>query len=313
MSRHRLLSNNGSLTRSFIDGQSEAVPESHSMRDYTWIQSVRANFLDTIGIPIVAGRGLTEQDDGRSQRVAVINQAMARKYFGDSDPIGRRFGLDRPERSRDILIVGVARDAKYSNVRMDTPSTVYLSYLQDARLSQMNFEIRTASDPSLLAGAIREEIRNVDSNLPLLDVTTQTEQVKETLSNERLFATLSTFFAVLALLLACLGLYGVMSYATARRTNEIGIRMALGARAVDVTRMVMRETMIMVALGIMLGVGAAIATTRFVESMLFGLTPTDPVTIAVGAAIMLAVAAIAGYIPARRASAVDPMDALRHD
>jgi predicted permease len=314
ISRHRLLSNSASINRAFIDGQPSATGgQGRTMRDYVWVQQVRSNFLDTIGIPILAGRGLTEQDDARSQKVAVINQTMARKYFGDSDPIGRRFGLEKAERSREIVIVGIARDSKISDIRMETPAAVYIPYLQEARAGQMDFEIRTTGEPSVLIGAIREEIGKVDPNLPLFDVSSQSEQVKETLTNERLFASLSAFFGLLALLLACLGLYGVMSYAIARRTNEIGIRMALGAKAVDVTRMVMRETMIMVVVGVLIGLGAAIATTRFVESMLFGLTPRDPLTIAMGVAVMLVVAAIAGYIPARRASRVDPMEALRHE
>jgi ABC-type antimicrobial peptide transport system permease subunit len=177
----------------------------------------------------------------------------------------------------------------------------------------MWFGIRTSGNPTLLAHAIREAVRNVDPGLPLFGLTTQTQLANETLGNERLFATLSSFFGLLALLLVCLGLYGLMSFAVARRTNEIGIRMALGARGPDVTRMVMRETMVLVLAGACIGLAAAVATTRFIESMLFDLSPTDPATIAFGLVVMLAVAAVAGYLPARRASRIDPMTALRYE
>jgi ABC-type antimicrobial peptide transport system permease subunit len=164
-----------------------------------------------------------------------------------------------------------------------------------------------------MATPIREAMHEVDSNLPLSDVKTQSQQADDSLRQERLFATLSSFFGVLALLLACIGLYGVMSYGVARRTNEIGIRMALGASAPRVTRMMMRETMVVVLIGVALGLGGAVATTRLISAMLFGLAPTDPVTIAFAILLMVGVAALAGYLPARRAAKVDPMIALRYE
>jgi ABC-type antimicrobial peptide transport system permease subunit len=164
-----------------------------------------------------------------------------------------------------------------------------------------------------MASSIREAVREVDNNLPLFDVKSQSQQADESLAQERLFATLSSFFGVLALLLACIGLYGVMSYGVARRTNEIGIRMALGATAPRVTRMVMRETMLVVVIGVAIGLGAAFGATRLVGAMLFGLAPTDPITISLAVVLMLVVAALAGYLPARRAAKVDPMIALRYE
>jgi len=313
ISRHPLLSGSAAIDMAFVDGK-PAPSAPKSVREMTWMQRVGSNFLDTMEIPIVMGRGLLPNDDERAPKVAVINQTMARKHFGDENPIGKRFGFDSPAHSRDIEIVGVARDAKYSSLRMEVPNTVYLPYLQDPQgVGQMNFAIRTTADPTLLAGSIREAVRQVDSNLPIFALQTQTQQAESLLTSERLFATLSGFFGLLALLLATIGLYGVMSYGVARRTNEIGIRMALGARASQVVGLIFRETMLLVFVGVTIGVGAAIATTRFVESLLFGLTPTDPITIALGVFFMICVSAAAGYLPARRASRVDPLTALRHE
>ena len=313
LSRHALLSGGANIRNAFVEGQ-PAPSERPSMRDATWVQSVRSNFFETMEIPIVAGRGFTPQDDERAPKVAVINQRMAHRYFGDESPLGKRFGFRSAEHSKDLEIVGVARDAKYSSVRGDVPFTAYQPYAQEsASLGQMNFEVRTGGDPTALAGAIREAVSEVDKNVPLFDVRTQSQQADQSLAQERLFATLSTFFGLLALVLACIGLYGVMAFAVARRTNEIGIRMALGATAPRVGRMVMRETMLLVLVGIAIGLGVAVAVTRLIEGMLFGLAANDPVTISFAALLMILVAALAGYLPARRAAKVDPMIALRYE
>jgi predicted permease len=255
---------------------------------------------------------LSPRDDERAPKVAVINQTMARKFFGEDNPIGRRFGFGGPEDAGKIEVVGVVRDAKYTSLRGETPPTAYTPYLQEAP-GQMNFAVRAAADVRGLVPAIRDAVRDVDSNLPMFDIKTQRQRSDESVTQERLFATLASFFGVVALLLACIGLYGVMSYAVARRTNEIGIRMALGATAPGVTLMVMRETMLVVGIGVVIGLGAAVATTRLVATMLFGLAPNDSLTISVAVLLMIAVAALAGYIPARRASKVDPMIALRYE
>ena len=307
LSRHPLLS--GSARNSNITVLGEANQSDESVYSNT----VAANFLETMEMPLLLGRGLTAHDDARAPKVAVVNQAMARKYFGETNPIGRRFGFGgRPENAGQIEIVGVVRDAKYTGLREDIPPTAYTPYLQDAP-GQMNFEVRTAANAATMAASIRDAVREVDSNVPLFNVKTQTQQAAESLSTERLFATLSGFFGVLAMLLACVGLYGVMSYGVTRRTNEIGIRMALGATAPRVLSMVMRETMLVVGIGVAIGLGTAVAVTRLIATMLYGLAPTDRVTIIVAVVLMVAVAAIAGYIPARRASRVDPMIALRYE
>jgi ABC-type antimicrobial peptide transport system permease subunit len=177
----------------------------------------------------------------------------------------------------------------------------------------MNFEVRVAGDPVQLITAVRQAVQSVDSNVPLFAVKTQSEQVDQSLARERTFAQLSTFFGLLALLLACIGLYGIMSYGVTRRTQEIGIRMALGARPGNVLWLVMRETLLLVLIGVAIGLPAALAATQLIASMLFGLMPNDPVTISAATIFMIGVAAFAGYIPARRAARVDPMIALRYE
>jgi len=280
--------------------------------DNAKVNTVGAHFFDTLEMPILLGRGLSPRDEETAPRVAVVNQMMAHKYFGDENPLGRRFGFGGPEASSQIEIIGVARDAKYTGMRAQTEPTVYLPYPQ-AIPRFATFIVRTSGDPTVMIGPIREAVHEVDGNLPMFDVKTQSRQADDSLAQERLFATLSSFFGVLALLLACVGLYGVMSYGVARRTNEIGIRMALGASAARVTRMVMRETMVVVGVGLVIGLGAAVAVTRLVAAMLFGLAPTDPLTISLAVLLMIGVAALAGYLPARRASRVDPMVALRYE
>jgi ABC-type antimicrobial peptide transport system permease subunit len=190
---------------------------------------------------------------------------------------------------------------------------MYVPYLQQVRPPQATFYVRTAADPAASIGAIREAVRQIDPTLPLRNVITQVEQVEKRLQQERVFAQAYALFGVLALVLASVGLFGLMSYSVARRTNEIGIRMALGAHARDVLRLVMRESLTLVAVGVVTGLAAAFAAGRLVQSLLYGLSPTDAPTIAISVAVMIAVAAFAGYLPARRASRVDPLIALRYE
>ncbi|MCI0389446.1 MAG: ABC transporter permease [Acidobacteria bacterium] len=299
---------------------------------------VGANFFDTMGIPILMGRSLSPQDNEqtlsllsileapadkrpqtieRPRLVAVINLSMARKYFPKEDPIGRRFNLSNNcDGPGGVEIVGVAQDAKYYSLREDVRPTVYLPYLlgrSGGPPGRMSFAIRTNGDPLALVGAVRNAVRSVDPNLPLFAVKTQNEQISEQLSQSRLFASLSSFFGLLALLLASLGIYGVMSYTVARRTHEIGIRMALGARRADVLRMVLRESLSLALIGIMIGVPAALITTRLIEGQLFGLASNDPLTITLITLLMIAITTLAGYLPARKASQIDPMVALRYE
>jgi hypothetical protein len=266
------------------------------------------------------GRGFTDADNESAPRVALFNESAARFYFGDRSPLGTqiRFGYDpryEKEPPAPYEIVGVVKDARYDNLREPDLRMIYLPLAQkrDRLSGPLTLAVRAEGRPTDLIAAISNEVRAAGSDILITNIATLNEQIDQSLVQERLVATLSLFFGALALLLACVGLYGVMSYDVALRRHEIGVRMALGANAGRVMRLVLRETLLWVALGAALGLGAALATTRWVESLLFGLEPHDPVTIGLAAIVLLAVAAVAAYLPARRASRVDPMAALRHE
>ena len=304
-SNNSLMSGRRSSTGMFVQGRTYA----RGQRDVIFGVGVSPTFFETMEIPLVAGRGFTPRDDQSAPRVAVINEAAARKYFPNESPIGRRIG-STVEASGSQEIVGVLRDAKYSGVRDPAVPTKYTPFAQGFQ-GAATFEIRTAGDPVSTVGAARDAVRQVDQTLPLMNMMTQLEEVEGRFLQEKLFAQAYTLFGGLALLVASIGLFGVMSYSVARRTNEIGIRMTLGARAQDVMGLVMRESMILVAAGVAIGLGGAIAASRLVASLLYGLTPTDPMAMAGAMTVMVLVSAIAGFLPARRASRVDPMVALR--
>jgi predicted permease len=310
MSQPALLS--GSVNSTSIYVQGRVYPADREQLDNSINRLVISpNFFDVMGIPIVMGRGLTDRDNDGAPKVAVINESAARKYFPNENPLGRRFGSS-VETAGQIEVVGVLRDAKYDSVRDAPPATMYVPYLQNPRGFGV-FEIRTAANPAGVTGAIRETIRQIDPNLPIMDVSTQIEQVEKRFMQEKVFAQAYSLFGALALLLASIGLFGLMSYNVARRTNEIGIRMALGAQRQDVLRLIMRESMILVVVGIVVGLGVAFAAGRLVDTLLFGLAPTDVITFFLAVGLMLLVSAIAGYLPARRASRVDPMVALHYE
>jgi predicted permease len=272
---------------------------------------IAPNFFQTMEMRLLAGREFSTVDAFEAPRVAIINDAAVRKFFPNEPPLGRRFGSN-PEKSGEFEIVGVVSDAKYNSLRDEAPPTMYVPYTQNA-VGGMAFEVRTAADPAGTVGAIREAVRQVDPNLPLVNVTTQIEQIEARFGQERLLARAYATFGGLALLVAAIGLFGLTSYTVARRTNEIGVRMALGARPRDVRRMIMRESLVLVLVGIGLGGAAALAAGRLVASLLFGLQPTDPATMTAAILVVAGVSALAGYLPARRASSVDPMAALRQE
>ena len=282
-----------------------------------YVNEVGPNFFETMEIPLVLGRTIHEADVVGAPKVAVVNEEFAHRFLDGSSPIGRRFGFDKlvfdKKGSGEFEIVGVVGNARYDDLRHDIPTTIYLAALQDTTLGAVHFEVRTAGDPNLLVPAIRRVAQGLDNNLALYDVRSQTEQIEETLFQERLFARLTGFFGALALLLGCTGVYGVMAFAVTRRTREIGIRIALGAKRGEIVSMVLGETLTLVAIGVALGVLAALAAERLVASFLFGLKPNDPLTIAGAALLMVVSAAFAGYVPARRASRVDPMVSLRYE
>jgi predicted permease len=277
---------------------------------------VRENFLGAMEIPLLMGRSLTDKDDARAPRVAVVNQSFANTYFPNENPIGKRFSFE-PDKPNEIEIVGLARDAKYTSQRDEVQPTVYQSWRQSLRsMPAVVFEVRTATDPRTFVAGIRQAMREVDSNLPLSNIRTQTEQADETLAMERMFAKLLTLFGLIAQQLAAIGLYGVMAYTVSQRTQEIGIRMALGADRRNVLLMIVRHGMVLTAIGIAIGLVAAYVLTKYLESltsMLFGVEARDPWTFAIIAGLLAAVALIACLVPARRATKVDPLIALRYE
>ena len=305
MTRTALLS--GSTSTSDIWVQGGAGPNPMHMM---WVSP---EFFQTLEIPVLVGRGLTAFDVSRPQTVAVINETAATKYFAGMNPIGQRLGSS-PEQAGQAEVIGVIKDTKYNSLREPAPPTLYQLYqsLPPAQHSLM-VVLRTAGDPSALIEAARAAVRQVDAEVPMTGVTTQTDQVEGRVAQERLFALAYSLFGALALLLACIGLFGLMSYNVSRRTSEIGIRIALGAQRHGVIGMVLRESMIMVAAGVVLGLAGALAAGRLLATVLFGLSPTDGWTIGAAVLLMTAVSLAAGYLPARRASRVDPMVALRYE
>jgi predicted permease len=312
MSQPALLSGSVNSTGIYVQGRTYSLDAARDGRNNSINRVVVSpTFFDVMQIPMVLGRGFTDRDTRTAPKVAVINEAAARSYFPNENPVGRRFG-NGMETSGEFEIVGVLRDAKYENVRDSAPPTMYVPYTQ-TRFGNAVFEVRTAGHPPAATGSIREAVRQIDPNLPIMDVTTQIEQVEQRFSQEKVFAQAYALFGALALLLASIGLFGLMSYNVARRTNEIGIRMALGAQRGDVLRLVMRESMVLVVIGIVVGLGVAFGASSYIATLLYGLPPTDLLSIALAVALMVIVAGIAGYLPARRASRVDPMVALHYE
>lgn len=278
------------------------------------ILPVGDGFLSTMQIPLLQGRDLNPRDDENAPKVALINETLARKYWPHEDPLGRHFTL----RNVNMEVVGIVGDTKYTDLRQHIPPIVYYPYVQQMdSMPQVHFEVRTQGDASALIPSVRAVVSSIDNRLPLYDVRTQTQQIDDLLYQERLFAKLVGFFATLALVLVCVGLYGVMSYSVARRTSEIGIRMALGAQHGNILRMVLRETMLLVGVGLALGVIGSFATAKIashqVAGLLYGLKVTDTTSIWAAIALIAMVAAAASFVPVRRAMRVDPMFALRHE
>jgi len=274
---------------------------------------VSRDFFQTMGIEIVRGRGFGSQDTATSPKVAVINRTLARRYFPNEDPVGKTFDTDPEDFAVPLTIVGVAADTKHADLRSETPPTFYVFYEQRSEPGRMMVALHTAQEPASVLPAARAAVAEMDRDLPLTDVRTMQEQVGTTMANERIFAQLTSGFGVLALVLASIGIYGIMAYTVARRTSEIGIRMALGARQAQVLGMVLREVSWMGLAGVALGVGAALGLARLVASMLYGLKAWDPATLVGIAVLLMGIALLAGLGPARRAARIDPTQALRHE
>jgi predicted permease len=276
---------------------------------------VGPKFAETLGVPLLMGREIGLQDTPASTRVAVINQSFAQAFYRDQNPIGRRMTFDGDSDKDDFEIVGVIGDAKYDSPREQPERTVYRPILQvqDSGAFSNVFELRTVGDPLSLSGEVRAAILQFNPKLPVLNFTTLRTQTDEALRQERLVAQMVSFFGLLGLLLSCVGLYGIMAHAVVRRTNEIGIRMALGAERRDIIWMVLKESLMLVAVGLAVGLPASWAAGQLVSSQLFGLNSTDPLTMLTAVALLSLVGALSGYLPARKAARVDPLISLRYE
>ncbi len=302
-----LVANNTFDSGVILPGETPQSGEEH----ITNMQIVRDNFFETMGIPLLAGRGFDDRDVDGSQPVAVVSEKFARDFFPEGNVLGQRVGFDEKSLGK-YEIVGVVRDTKYSSLREDIAPIFYASARQETdNIGTMYFEVRTHGDPTAFAPIARKIVSGVDAGIPVTDVTTQEAQAARTVAQERVFADMLTFFGALAVLLAAIGLYGVMSYSVAQRTNEIGIRMALGAETGGVLRMVVAQGLKFAVIGLVIGSVATLGLTRFIEGQLYGVTASDPLTFAVVGALLLGVAIVACWIPALRAARVDPMVALR--
>jgi predicted permease len=276
---------------------------------------VSPSYFETVGIPVLQGRSIGPQDIPTSMKAVLINQSVAKHFFPHGDAIGHQFTIADPSVPGVWQIVGIVRDAKYGPLRDEQKRMIYLPLEQLTADDHFAYsiQVRAGGDPKNIEPEIRTALAEVDPNLPLLKVRTISEEVDSFVENERLISQLANFFSLLALSLACIGLYGVLTYNVVKRTNEIGIRMALGARTEGILWMVLRESLLLLAAGIAAGIPATIEITRVVRSQLFGLTSFDAATFMAAIGSIGIVIFMAAYIPARRAARVDPMVALRYE
>ena len=271
---------------------------------------VGPDYFATMEMPLVRGRDFTAQDRRGNPPIAVINETLAHKLFPNEDPVGKRFRFG--DRDPFTEIVGIARDGKYRSLREDGLPCLYEPFLMSYR-PEMNLLVRTQNDPTAAAAAVRKELDALDLRIPLFNVRTLDQQVRNATSQERSAAVLTSLFGGLAVLLAAIGLYGVMSCAVSQRTHDIGIRLALGAQVGDVLKLILKNGMLLVLAGVAIGAAAALALTRFLTSLLFGVRPNDLLTFVLVTAGLVVVAMLACYLPARRAAKVDPLIALRYE
>jgi putative ABC transport system permease protein len=276
------------------------------------------DYFVTVGAPMVKGRQFTPQDDHDHPRAAIVNETFVRRYFPNEEPIGRRLKVGPPPRIwkdnqyDSFEIVGVVRDVKSAGLQKDTVPTYYLPTMQ-APLQDMTLLVRTTTEPTSIVPALRQAVWAVDPNQPISNVNTMEQIVSESISQPRLNMTLMSLFGALALILSAVGIYGLLSYAVTQRTQEMGIRMALGAQVSDVLRLVLKQGMVLALIGQAIGLAGALALTRLIRGLLFGVTPTDFTIFAAVFGVLTTIALLACYLPARRATKVDPLKALRYE
>jgi predicted permease len=275
---------------------------------------VGPGYFSTMGIPILLGREIEPQDSGNGPRAAVINQTFARQFFPDASPIGKHVRDTYPGNPAEMVIVGVVSDAKYNSLREKMQPRIYAPLFNPMwEMTAAVYEVRTFANPTSVSASLRQAVQATGTSLPPVEIRTMSGLVSDSLQTDRFIEQLSEGFGLLATLLASIGLYGIMAYTVARRTRDIGIRLALGAAPGNVLWQMLRETLLLVLIGIIIGVPLALGGTHFVRSMIFGLGFADPVAILVAAVLLAMVAALAGFLPAWHASRVDPMVALRYE
>ncbi len=268
------------------------------------------DYFKVLAIPLLSGRDFNEQDRLGSPKVVIVNEKMARYFFGNTDVLGKRIGIHG---TPDMTIVGVVKDAQYVDLRRSLRRHFYMPAAQEEQLTNLTLHVKTSTDPNVVAESLRAELKAIDPHLPLYNVKTLSTEIDQSLIQERLVTWLSSAFGVLATLLTALGLYGVLTFSVARRTREIGIRVALGAQRRDVFRLIMIRGIVLAGVGVAVGLGVSFVLSRYIASLLFGVTPNNPFTLAFVSLGLIAVALVACYLPARRATKVDPLIALRYE
>ncbi len=310
-----LIAHNNANEDFYIEGTPEVPHKRGDQIIYADVADVGQDFLPVMKIPILAGRGFTPQDANGPRQVAVVNQALVREFFSGQNPIGKRFATDDSTKTdrKWTEIVGVVADTRYSDLKEEPPPLHFDLYRQLPEIGGVTYIVRTQMPSESIVPSLRAAVQKIDGDLPLMNIRTQQEQIDATTQQERIFASLTAGFGLLALALACVGIYGIMAYTVSQRTNEIGIRLALGAERKQVRGMVLKEAGWLAVLGVVAGLAVALGLSQLVKTMLYGLKPADPASFAGAGCLLLGVAIVAAWIPALRASRVEPMEALRHE